>query len=103
MRNEKGLTLPELMMVVAIISTVVATASPYYLHSLDKAKEIACIANLAIIDQAAQIDNIESGALSVSYQEVVGKGYFRREPYEPFGGSYSIDGDHSVCSLGHTY
>lgn len=51
-KKDKGFTLVELMVVVAIIGVLAAVAVPIYNTSTDKAQEGAIIANLATINGA---------------------------------------------------
>ncbi|MGI6562900.1 MAG: type IV pilin protein [Clostridia bacterium] len=52
MRNTKGFTLVELMVVVAIIGVLTAIAIPVYNAVTDRAEEAAIKANLRTIDSA---------------------------------------------------
>jgi type IV pilus assembly protein PilA len=52
MRNTKGFTLVELMVVVAIIGVLTAIAIPVYNSVTDKAEVAAIVANLRTIDSA---------------------------------------------------
>lgn len=59
LRN-KGFTLVEIMIVVAIISLLAAIAIPSYVKARDNSQQNACINNLRQIDGAAQTYALES-------------------------------------------
>lgn len=52
LHNSQGFTLIELLIVLAIIGIIAAIAIPRYTTSLDKAKESACAANIAVLESA---------------------------------------------------
>ena len=53
LHNSRGFTLIELLIVLAIIAIIAGIAIPRYTASLDKAKESACAANIAVLESAA--------------------------------------------------
>lgn len=60
LHNNRGFTLIELLIVLAIIAIIAGIAVPRYTASLQKAKESACAANIAILESAAMrywVDN----------------------------------------------
>jgi type II secretion system protein G len=60
LHNSRGFTLIELLIVLAIIAILAGIAVPRYTASLEKAKESACAANVAILESAAMrywVDN----------------------------------------------
>jgi type II secretion system protein G len=64
MRNTKGFTLVELMVVVAIIGVLTAIAIPVYNAAKDRAEEATIKANLRTIDSALmQYYTLESGTI----------------------------------------
>ena len=60
MRNKKGFTLAELMVVVAIIGVLVAISIPIFTSQLHKAKVATDIANLRGFYTQLQADYIET-------------------------------------------
>lgn len=52
LKNKKGFTLVELMVVVAILGILVAVAVPVYNSVTEKAEKNTCLANLRTIDSA---------------------------------------------------
>ncbi len=61
MRNEKGFTLMELMIVIVIIGVLAAIGIPAYNGYVNKAKEAACKANKRTIETAAGLYWAETG------------------------------------------
>ncbi len=66
-KNNKGFTLAELLIVVAIIAVLVAVAIPVFTNSLDKAKQAADEANIRAAYAEASSDYILEGAFDSSY------------------------------------
>lgn len=62
LKNKKGFTLVELMVVVAILGVLVAVAVPVYSNVTDNAKKTTCAANIRTLKSAitmAQADGVE--------------------------------------------
>ena len=104
LRTQKGFTLVEIMIVVAIIGLLAAIAIPNFVNARTTARNKACQANLKQIEGAIQvwaIDNNQAGTATVAWGDVV-PDYLKRTPECPAGGTYTIatvDGDPS-CSEG---
>ena len=61
LRNQRGFTLVELMIVIVIIGVLAAIAVPAYSSYVSKAKERTCEANRRMISTAAGVYYIENG------------------------------------------
>ena len=105
MRANKGFTLVEIMIVVAIIGLLAAIAIPSFMQARTTSQTNACINNLRQIDAAKEQDALENGLVtggtSANYTDYI-KG--NAMPDCPAQGSYTlgaIDTD-PVCSVtGH--
>lgn len=96
LRNEKGFTLVELMVVVVIIGVLVAIAVPVYNSVTEKAERRAVEANLRIIDSAIMqyyITEESSDKIISSVDDLVPK-YLTAKPEGPKGvNTYGITGE----------
>lgn len=61
MRNKKGFTLPELLIVVAIIAVLVAIAIPVFSAQLHKSQDAVDMANVRSYYAQLQLDFLENG------------------------------------------
>lgn len=91
LRDEKGFTLIEMLVVIFIIGVIIAIALPNFMSAGEKAQQRADEANRRLI--SAQADNyyLENGEYPGSVDELVKKGYLRSVPKCPGGkGEYRI-------------
>ena len=66
LKNKKGFTLMEMLIVVAIIAVLVAIAIPTFSGALTKSKEAADVANIRAYYAELQIKAIDSSSSAVS-------------------------------------
>ncbi len=106
MLGQKGFTLVEIMIVVAIIGLLAAVAIPNFMRAREKAQTNACIANLKQIDGAKTLyalDNNLSTGGTVAMTDLV-TDYIKATPSCPAGGTYTIGaiGTTPLCTVaGH--
>ena len=114
-RSNKGFTLVEIMIVVAIIGILIAIAVPGFLKARETSRRNACQENQVKIDSAVQQlileENYENQADAVGdlngVSDLVGETlYIRITPVCPSGGTYSLveTGPAVECSVdAHPY
>jgi prepilin-type N-terminal cleavage/methylation domain-containing protein len=117
-RTNKGFTLVEIMIVVAIIGILIAIAVPGFLKARETSRRNACQENQVKIDGAVQQyileENLEDQAAAVAalggatgWSALVGEGEYIRVPPEcPSGGDYTLNttGPAVTCSVtNHPY
>jgi general secretion pathway protein G len=86
---QRGFTLIELMVVMAIISIIISIALPIYQKSLIRAKESVLRNNLFTIRSMIDEYTIDKQKAPESLQELVSDGYLRQVPQDPMTGSDS--------------
>ncbi|MFT5494234.1 MAG: prepilin-type N-terminal cleavage/methylation domain-containing protein [Limisphaerales bacterium] len=104
-KGERGFTLIEVMVVLAIIVTIAAIALPNLFRSRATAQQKTCVANLMQINGAKQrwaIDENKKGTDTPGRTDLVGADLYLKEfPICPSGGIYvinSVEVD-PTCSL----
>lgn len=85
--GEKGFTLIELMVVVAIVGILVTLAEPSYRIATVKAREAALKRDLYIFRDVIDQYHADQGRYPGSLSDLVDKGYLRSIPADPFTGS----------------
>ncbi len=84
MRGEKGFTLMELIIVIAIIGILATVAMPRMLHLPKKAKEAALKTDLLVMRDAIDQYYGDKGHYPPSLEALVEEGYLRKIPVDPF-------------------
>lgn len=105
-RNKRGFTLIEILIVVAIIGILAAIAVPNVTRALQTAKTNADAANIASLQNAVEMYYIDNGAWPEpeGFQtELVNKGYLKKEVSPPQGltGTYvlTIDSENDTATV----
>ncbi len=101
-RNEKGFTLIELMVVVLIIGILVAVAIPVFGSAAENARDKSCIANMRTIAGAVSQYNAEWNTDTATMAQLTGgtDPFLKSTPNDPHGAySYAIDAN-GVVSIG---
>ena len=103
-KQNKGFTLVEIMIVVAIIALLAAIAVPSFMNARTKSMQSSCQNNLRLIDGAIQqyaLDN--SNALATAMTQLVGtNAYIKDTPVCKGGGAYTLPanlGAKTSCSI----
>ena len=82
-KNQKGFTLAELLVVVAIIAVLVAVSIPIFTSKLEKARETTDIANMRAAKAAATValldDNYDTAEYTTSDSGATYVGYYNTE------------------------
>ena len=86
-RGAGGFTLLELMIVVSIIGILATLAVPSYHASVVKAKEAALRQDLSTLRDVLDQHKADQGKYPPSLSTLVGTGYLRGIPQDPFTGA----------------
>jgi general secretion pathway protein G len=86
-RGANGFTLLELMIVVSIIGILATLAVPSYQASVVKAKEAALRQDLSTLRDVLDQHKADQGKYPPSLSALVGTGYLRGIPKDPFTGA----------------
>ena len=96
MKNRKGFTLIELMIVIAIIGILAAMAIPNFKKARESAREKACYSNIRVILGAIEMYNMDNSTMmtNVDIPTLVSGKYLKTSPVLPETNcSYSATGD----------
>ncbi|MBM7854068.1 prepilin-type N-terminal cleavage/methylation domain-containing protein [Desulfohalotomaculum tongense] len=100
LKNRRGFTLVELMVVVAIIGILVGIAVPLFNKSTSSAEKKACHANQRIIEGAAMQYYAEKNTWPSDVEALVNEGYLQEEPKCPLSKSgYTINDKGKVTGV----
>lgn len=83
MRQNKGFTLMELLVVMAIIATLMTIAMPRYFNSLQTSKETTLRQSLAVMREALDHYYGDTGHYPESLEQLVEQRYLRAAPLDP--------------------
>ena len=86
-QGANGFTLLELMIVVSIIGILATLAVPSYQSSVVKAKEAALRQDLSTLRDVLDQHKADQGKYPPSLSALVGAGYLRGIPKDPFTGA----------------
>jgi general secretion pathway protein G len=86
-RAERGFTLIELMVVMAIVSVLLSIALPIYQKSITRAKESVLRNNLFTLRTMIDEYTIDKQKAPETLQDLVSEGYLRQVPQDPMTGS----------------
>ncbi len=107
MRGNKGFTLVEIMIVVAIIGLLAAIALPSFIKARTEAQKNGCIENLRQIDSAKQqwaINEKQDPSATPAWADILDYIKNNEQPECPAGGTYTVNAVDTdpVCTVaGH--
>lgn len=106
MRDDKGFTLVEIMIVVIVIGLLTSLMLPNFIKVREKAQMYACKANLHQLDSSKKLIAIDEGKQTgdAAGMDDIVPDYIRTTPTCPSGGTYTIDniGTSPTCTIsGH--
>lgn len=90
-QGEKGFTLVELMVVVAVIAILAGIAMPQFMSAADKAKSAKIQADVQIIKNATQLYMIDKSVdTPPTVEQLYQEGYLTENVKTPSGNAYTI-------------
>jgi len=85
--GNRGFTIIELMIVMAIVATLVAIAAPIYQKTIIRSKETVLKQNLFSIRICIDEYTYDKGKAPQSLQDLVTEGYLKQIPVDPMTGT----------------
>jgi len=94
MKNRKGITLVELLIVVMILGALAAIALPRISQSAGNARQRACDTNVSLINSAIEMYYVDIGSYPSALSNVTGSTTYFPDgtPTCPLGGTYTMNG-----------
>ena len=84
MKNNRGFTLVELMVVLTVIALLLSVVVPDYVGRMQRAEEAVLQENLTLMRDALDKHYADAGKYPSSLEELVAKRYLRSIPRDPF-------------------
>ena len=82
--HRRGFTLIELIIVMSIVALLLTVAVPRYFKSLERSREAVLRQDLSVLRDAIDKYNGDLGHKPDTLADLVGHGYIRRVPVDPF-------------------
>lgn len=82
--KQRGFTMVELMVALAILSIILTLAVPRYFNNLDSSKEAVLREDLFVLRDAIDKYFADNGKYPDALEDLVTKRYIRRIPVDPF-------------------
>lgn len=83
MKGQRGFTLMELMVVMAIVASLLTLAMPRYFHSVERSKEAVLRQDLSTMRDAIDKFFADRGRYPATLEELAQKRYLRTIPADP--------------------
>jgi general secretion pathway protein G len=84
MREERGFTLLELMVIVTVVGILVTMAVPSFRQSVVRAREAVLVRDLFTVRDLLDQHRGDKGRYPASLRDLVASGYLRAVPQDPF-------------------
>jgi general secretion pathway protein G len=84
MKNKRGFTLVELMVVLTVFALLLSVVVPDYVGRMKRAEEAVLQENLTVMRDALDKHYADAGRYPANLEELVSKRYLRSIPKDPF-------------------